>query len=234
MPIDDVVIEKRPSSPERDGAVMSARRRAVPALTSCARPPPGARSNSSPTCTCRPPSRAPFEAWRRYMRDTQADAVLHPRRPVRGLGRRRCARRRRLRSATAPRCCAARRAAPPVVLHARQPRLPASAPRLLDALRRARCCRPDRARVRCGERWLLTHGDALCLADTDYQAFRAQVRTPGWQRDFLAQPLAERRAIGARAARRKRSSASATARRLRRRRRRRGAALAGARPTQRR
>jgi UDP-2,3-diacylglucosamine hydrolase len=46
-----------------------------------------------------------------------------------------------------------------------------------------------------GRRWLLTHGDSLCLDDTDYLAFRAQVRTPGWQRDFLARPLAERQAI---------------------------------------
>lgn len=45
------------------------------------------------------------------------------------------------------------------------------------------------------KRWLLTHGDALCLADTDYMRFREQVRAPGWQRDFLAKPLAERMAI---------------------------------------
>lgn len=44
-------------------------------------------------------------------------------------------------------------------------------------------------------RWMLTHGDALCLADTDYLAFRAQVRTPAWQQGFLALPLAQRRAI---------------------------------------
>ncbi|MBL8352981.1 MAG: UDP-2,3-diacylglucosamine diphosphatase [Burkholderiaceae bacterium] len=43
-----------------------------------------------------------------------------------------------------------------------------------------------------GTRWLLTHGDALCLADTDYQRFRAQVRGAEWQARFLAQPLAER------------------------------------------
>lgn len=49
--------------------------------------------------------------------------------------------------------------------------------------------------VFAGQRWLLSHGDALCLADTDYQAFRAQVRSAEWQRDFLAQPLAEREAI---------------------------------------
>ena len=46
-----------------------------------------------------------------------------------------------------------------------------------------------------GRRWLLTHGDALCLADTDYMRFRQQVRTPAWQREFLARPLAERQAI---------------------------------------
>jgi UDP-2,3-diacylglucosamine hydrolase len=46
-----------------------------------------------------------------------------------------------------------------------------------------------------GQRLLLTHGDALCLDDSDYLAFRAQVRSPAWQREFLARPLAERKAI---------------------------------------
>jgi UDP-2,3-diacylglucosamine hydrolase len=46
-----------------------------------------------------------------------------------------------------------------------------------------------------GTRWLLTHGDALCLGDTEYLQFRAQVRQPQWQRDFLALPLAQRREI---------------------------------------
>jgi UDP-2,3-diacylglucosamine hydrolase len=46
-----------------------------------------------------------------------------------------------------------------------------------------------------GQRWLLTHGDALCLGDTEYLAFRAQVRTAGWQQDFLARPLHERQAV---------------------------------------
>jgi UDP-2,3-diacylglucosamine hydrolase len=44
-------------------------------------------------------------------------------------------------------------------------------------------------------RWLLSHGDALCIADTDYLAFRAQVRDPAWQRAFLAQPLAQRQQL---------------------------------------
>jgi UDP-2,3-diacylglucosamine hydrolase len=63
-----------------------------------------------------------------------------------------------------------------------------------------------------GQRWLLSHGDALCLGDVDYLAFRAQVRTPDWQRAFLARALAERQAIAqslrAESEQRKRSGAS--------------------------
>jgi UDP-2,3-diacylglucosamine hydrolase len=46
-----------------------------------------------------------------------------------------------------------------------------------------------------GERWLLSHGDALCLADAEYQAFRAKVRGEAWQREFLAQSLATRKGV---------------------------------------
>ena len=46
-----------------------------------------------------------------------------------------------------------------------------------------------------GQRWLLSHGDALCLDDVDYMQFRAVVRSPQWQHDFLAKPLAERQQI---------------------------------------
>ena len=46
-----------------------------------------------------------------------------------------------------------------------------------------------------GKRWLLSHGDALCLDDTDYQHFRAEVRSATWQQAFLAQPLADRKAM---------------------------------------
>ena len=45
------------------------------------------------------------------------------------------------------------------------------------------------------QRWLLSHGDALCLDDTAYMAFRQQVRSANWQQAFLAKPLAERQAI---------------------------------------
>lgn len=46
-----------------------------------------------------------------------------------------------------------------------------------------------------GQRVLLSHGDALCLADRDYQDFRRQVRDAAWQRAFLAKPLSERLAV---------------------------------------
>ena len=46
-----------------------------------------------------------------------------------------------------------------------------------------------------GERWLLSHGDALCLEDRDYLRFRAQVRQPEWQEALLARPLEERRTL---------------------------------------
>jgi UDP-2,3-diacylglucosamine hydrolase len=45
------------------------------------------------------------------------------------------------------------------------------------------------------QRVLLSHGDALCLGDEAYQRFRAVARTPGWQAEFLARPLAERQAM---------------------------------------
>lgn len=42
------------------------------------------------------------------------------------------------------------------------------------------------------QRILLSHGDALCLDDKPYQAFRLQARNTEWQQAFLAKPLAER------------------------------------------
>jgi UDP-2,3-diacylglucosamine hydrolase len=43
-----------------------------------------------------------------------------------------------------------------------------------------------------GVKTLLMHGDTLCVDDAAYQKFRAQVRDPGWQRDFLRRGYAER------------------------------------------
>lgn len=42
---------------------------------------------------------------------------------------------------------------------------------------------------------LIMHGDTLCTDDVDYQAFRAKVRNPAWQRQVLALPLVQRRAM---------------------------------------
>ena len=47
------------------------------------------------------------------------------------------------------------------------------------------------------QRLLLSHGDALCLADTEYQRFRTLVRSADWQADFLARPLVERHRLAA-------------------------------------
>lgn len=50
-----------------------------------------------------------------------------------------------------------------------------------------------------GQRTLLMHGDTLCTDDVEYLKFRAMVRDPRWQQQFLARPLAERRAYAAQA-----------------------------------
>jgi UDP-2,3-diacylglucosamine hydrolase len=55
---------------------------------------------------------------------------------------------------------------------------------------------PDPYEIRIGDvDLLLSHGDALCVDDVDYQRFRTMVRDPAWQRDFLAKPIAIRRAM---------------------------------------
>jgi UDP-2,3-diacylglucosamine hydrolase len=46
-----------------------------------------------------------------------------------------------------------------------------------------------------GERTLLSHGDAWCTRDVAYQQFRAMVRNPEFQRDFLSKSLDERVAV---------------------------------------
>ncbi len=59
---------------------------------------------------------------------------------------------------------------------------------------------PDFAVISCaGEPALLMHGDLLCTEDREYLAFRNQVRNPDWQRHFLSQPLAARRAFAEKA-----------------------------------
>ena len=46
-----------------------------------------------------------------------------------------------------------------------------------------------------GQRLVLVHGDAQCTEDVKYMEFRAMVRQPAWQQQFLAMPLAQRKAI---------------------------------------
>ena len=58
---------------------------------------------------------------------------------------------------------------------------------------------------------LLLHGDTLCTDDAAYLAFRRQVRDPAWQRQFLSQPLAARRAFAQRARNASREHTSQTA-----------------------
>lgn len=135
---------------------------------------------------------ATFDAWRRYMDGTRADAVfilgdlfevwVGDDAALPGSFEARCA--------EVLKACAAGRAV--YFMHGNRdflvgPGLMASShTRLLD---------DPQVLVFEGRRWLLTHGDALCLADTDYIAFRAEVRTTAWQHEFLARPLAERQTL---------------------------------------
>jgi UDP-2,3-diacylglucosamine hydrolase len=50
-----------------------------------------------------------------------------------------------------------------------------------------------------GRRAALLHGDTLCTDDVQYQTVRRQLRDPAWQAQFVAQPLAARRAFAAQA-----------------------------------
>ncbi len=47
---------------------------------------------------------------------------------------------------------------------------------------------------RTADHLILAHGDALCTGDEAYQAMRKLFRSPAWQAEMLAKPLAERRA----------------------------------------
>ncbi len=62
-----------------------------------------------------------------------------------------------------------------------------------------------------GKRIALLHGDILCTRDTDYQKFRNLVRNPDWQREFLAQPLAQRQAFARQARQQSREATTGNA-----------------------
>jgi len=48
-----------------------------------------------------------------------------------------------------------------------------------------------------GEKVLLSHGDALCIDDVQYQQVRLMTRNPDWQAMMRAKPLEERLALAA-------------------------------------
>lgn len=134
-----------------------------------------------------------FEAWAAYMHDTKADAVFilgdlfefwHGADAVQLDFERRCI--RVLAAAAQQRYVA-------VMVGNRDFLI---TPELLQGLGAHALADPTLLRA-----WqhtvLLTHGDALCLADVPYQQFRAWTRNPATQQDFLARPLAERLKLSA-------------------------------------
>lgn len=53
--------------------------------------------------------------------------------------------------------------------------------------------RQDELRIRLGgQSVLLMHGDTVCTDDLEYQSFRAMVRDPNWQAEFLGQSVEQR------------------------------------------
>lgn len=48
-----------------------------------------------------------------------------------------------------------------------------------------------------GRRYLLMHGDSLCLEDVDYLKFRQMARSEQWQQQILSMPVAERMKLAA-------------------------------------
>lgn len=65
-------------------------------------------------------------------------------------------------------------------------------PRLLQATG-MHCLSDPCVLVSGPQRLVISHGDALCWADTAYMAFRREVRSQPWQERFLSRSLAERR-----------------------------------------
>jgi UDP-2,3-diacylglucosamine hydrolase len=139
-----------------------------------------------------PAEPATFEAWRRYLGGTPADAVfilgdLFEAWPGDDAAEQ---------PGFAAECAAVLRAAAQgrdvLFMHGNRDFLVGTA---LAASTGIRLLNDPTVLAFGAHRWLLTHGDALCLDDTEYLAFRAQVRAPAWQQAFLARPLAEREAV---------------------------------------
>lgn len=60
-----------------------------------------------------------------------------------------------------------------------------------------------------GQKTLLSHGDAYCTSDTEYQKMRALFRSPAWQESILAESIEARREF-ARSLRQQSTAANAT------------------------
>ena len=135
---------------------------------------------------------ATFEAWRRYLRETQADAVFMLGDLFEVWVGDDAANEPGLAADCAQVLLAASRQRPLFFMHGNRDFLVGT--HFLGAAGVQLLADPT-VLTFSGARWLLTHGDALCLSDTAYQQFRAQVRDTAWQSRFLAQPLDERKAV---------------------------------------
>jgi UDP-2,3-diacylglucosamine hydrolase len=136
---------------------------------------------------------ATFDAWRNYLHTTAADAVF-----ILGdllevwVGDDVIADAAGFEALCATTIQAATARVPVYIMHGNRDFL--MGPALMQACGAALLADPTTLTI-FDQRWLLTHGDALCLDDVAYQQFRATVRSTEWQQTFLAQPLAERQKV---------------------------------------
>jgi len=132
---------------------------------------------------------ATFDAWRRYMADSDADAIFILGDLFEAWPGDDTALQPGFDAECASVLAAATKRRPVFFMHGNRDFL--VGPRLMAQTGMTLLQDPT-ALDFAGERWLLSHGDALCLDDRDYLRFRAQVRQPEWQQAFLAQPLPSR------------------------------------------
>lgn len=139
-----------------------------------------------------PGERATFELWRRYLHDTPADAVFI----LGDLFEAWVGDDAADEPGFAAECAAVLRAAGReralFFMHGNRDFL--VGPQLMQSVGATLVDDPA-VLAFAGRRWLLTHGDALCLEDTDYLRFRETVRALQWQKEFLALPLPQRQAV---------------------------------------
>ncbi len=136
---------------------------------------------------------ATFEAWRNYLRSTAADAVF-----ILGdlfevwVGDDAIVDAAGFEALCATTIQAATARVPVYIMHGNRDFL--MGPALMQSCGATLLADPITLTI-FDQRWLLSHGDALCLDDLAYQQFRAIVRSAEWQHTFLAQPLAERQKV---------------------------------------